>query len=174
MRACLKLVVLALVGCTRGAAPSPPARLPAPDASTAEVVEVARAFDAGPPSARDRNVVEVEMSGKLDRTKVKAKDYLLYVSVEPCLPLPARVTSLGDLKPQADSSDFFIEIFPLAGSVGHVCAMALDDKGQVIGVAANPGNPLTFVGEGELEFFKIPLVLQKVKPQPKPEWKRPL
>ena len=62
----------------------------------------------------------------------------------------------------------------VSGICASVCAMALDEKGQVIALAANPKNPLAFVGEGEVEFFKIPLVLKKVKSRPKPEWKRPL
>ena len=162
----LHCLLLALtLGCSKSSPPPPPRAMASP-----------RPVDAGPATAAtkrfDRQVVEVELSGTFDRTRVKASDYLLYISAEPCSPLPKTVTSWGEMKPQKDSADFFIEIFPLAGSRGYVCALALDGKGQVIAIAAHPGNPLTFVGQGEVEFFDIPLVLQKVAAQPKPEWKR--
>jgi len=84
------------------------------------------------------------------------------VQLEPCLPVPATPTRLGEEKLQ-QPGNFFAEFFITRGSKAHLCVYATDEKGAVVAAAAYAKNPVTFEGEGEFVTRHIDVELAPVK-----------
>ena len=145
---------------------SGPAAVPPAARATAAVAEVRTAPGKGGKAAPGK--AEVELFGTLDATRVHGEKVILYVSQEPCGEVA--VTVLATLvPPNPGPPTFFLEFFPAQGATGYLCAVMLDAKGEVVGAAEHPKNPLTFKGEGEVVFEKISLTLEPVNPpRPRP------
>jgi hypothetical protein len=150
-----------------------PAAVAAEAAKPVEVVDSGTAAAMPPPGAPTKEPednVEVEFLGNFDPGKVKAKRYVIYISKEPCDPIPAEITRLGAMEfVIGNPPNYFLEIFPPQGSTGHICAVGLDESGKIVGVAKAAKNPVAMKGEGEVIFDKMDLTLKPVKARAAPK-----
>lgn len=133
---------LALCGCPKKESPPPVAAPPPPRAEV---------LPTSPPTAEampPRPDAEVEIVGTW-ATEVKAARYVLVAQVEPCLPVPATPTKLGEVTLETPGT-LFAEFFFKQGTKAHVCVYGLDSAGAVVGAVTMPDTPRTFEGLGEL------------------------
>lgn len=134
---------LVLCGCPKKDPPAPP-----PVATPPARADV---LPASPPSAEampPRPDAEVEIVGTW-ATEVKAQRHVLVAQVEPCLPVPATPTRLGEVTLETPGT-LFAEFFFKQGTKAHVCVYGLDANGAVVGAVTMPDTPRTFEGLGEL------------------------
>lgn len=110
---------------------------------------------------------EVEFSGSIETGKLKPARIIFVVTKGPC----EATSQLLEVLEQRDvpAGKLFTEMFFPQGTVGHVCAVALDAKGRQVGFAAYAKNPATFEGKGEVEFKDVVLKLQGVKARAAPK-----
>jgi hypothetical protein len=127
----------ALCGCKKDTAkPAEPAAAP-----------TARALKQ---QERASGKAEVEFFGKWTAAELKPAKVVFVAQVEPCVPVPAKPTRLGEAALKVEPGTLFAEFFIPQGTVGHACVYALDERGEVIGAGGTKENPLTFEGEGEV------------------------
>jgi hypothetical protein len=107
---------------------------------------------------------EVEFAGTLDAGDVKADRYVIVFSKTPC-DADLDVIDKQGIKPGVFSG----EIFFAQGTKAHLCGVALDGQGQIVGLAAYTKNPVMLAGEGEIEFKDISLKLNAVGARPAPK-----
>jgi hypothetical protein len=161
---CAASVLLASTGCegkkADGAPTSPSATQAAPSARPSAT---ATARPAGSASAEPESgaKAEVEIRGTLE-SKQPAAGFKIFVSPKPCAELGG---AIGPTTPRNAPGEFFLEIFVPQGTQGYVCAVSLNAKGEVTGVASYASNPITMKGVGEVEFTGVTL---KVEPLGKP------
>lgn len=101
------------------------------------------------PQASD--AAEVEFTGHWSAGQVSSASVTLVAQLEPCLPVPAKPTRLGEER-LTQPGPLFAEFFIKQGTQGYGCLYAKDAAGRVVGAAAFPNNPLTFQGQGEVVF----------------------
>jgi hypothetical protein len=159
---CAASVLLASTGCegkkTDGAPTSPSATQAAPSARPSATATARPAASAEPePGAK----AEVEIRGTLE-SKQPAASFKIFVSPKPCAELGGPI---GSTTPRNAPGEFFLEIFVPQGTQGYVCAVSLNAKAEVTGVASYASNPITMKGVGEVEFAGVTL---KVEPLGKP------
>lgn len=139
----------------------------APDAATAIV-------DAG--VVITRNVVpepqpeapaEVEFFGEVQPGKLKPARIVFVVAKGPCEATSEELEVLEQM--DVSPGNLFTEMFFPQGTVAHLCALAFDAKGQLVGHAAHGKNPVTFQGEGEVEVKDVVLKLLSVKARAAPK-----
>ncbi len=141
-------------------APAPAPAAPAPDAAVVITQNVVP--EPQPPPA-----AEVEFFGTVETGKLKPSRIVFVVARGPCEATSEEL----DVIEQTDVSPgkLFTEMFFPQGTVGHLCAIALDAKGQQVGFAAFAKNPVTFQGEGEVEVKDVVLKLSSVKARAAPK-----
>lgn len=111
---------------------------------------------------------EVEFFGWVKPGKVTPARTIFVAQAEPCRPVPHEVHPYG--KTELTAEKLFAEYWPEQGTVGHLCAFGLDEKGQVIAAASYAKNPVTFEGEGEVIFDHVELELKALDvPMPAPK-----
>ncbi|MBL8952694.1 MAG: hypothetical protein JNK82_18080 [Myxococcaceae bacterium] len=140
------------------ASPVPkPAAVEAPDAAVAPEPEPA-------PAPADP---EVKFTGTIDAGKLKPARIVFLVTRDAC----TEKSDALDVMEQMDVSagELFTEMTFPEGTVGHLCAVALDAKGQQVGFAAHEKNPVTFQGGGQVEVKDVSLKLKSVKARPAPK-----
>ncbi len=105
---------------------------------------------------------EVEFSGEWSRNGVAAQKVLFVAQLEPCLPVPASPTRLGEEVMQHEGS-LFAEFFIPQGTVGHACLYGFGADGAVVAAASYEKNPLTWKGNGEVVVGPMKFLLAPVK-----------
>lgn len=119
---------------------------------------------AQPTSKAPPGEAEVEFMGQVTAKGLKAKQYLIFISKQPCDLKAATVQHFGStVIPYGDSQNFFIEVFVPQGATGYVCAAALDQDRRAIAQGTYEKNPLKMEGEGEVIFDQLHLQLQPTK-----------
>ncbi len=155
--------LLVVAGCPEKKEPPRASPAPAPVAAPAPAVPK----PVEEPLIKDAPA-EVELFGTLETGKVSARRYFVYVSQKPCE--EADATLLGATEhPAGSAREFFLEIFVPQGTQGHVCAAAVDEKGQQVGLAAYAKNPVVMQGQGEVIFKDVALTLAPVKARAAPK-----
>jgi hypothetical protein len=156
MKRALCLLLLCACPEKKVEAPAPPPPPPAP---------VARANVV--PEPQPEAPAEVEFMGNVSKGKVAAARLVFVVARGPCT---ADSTEL-DVIEQTDVSEgkLFSEMFFPQGTVAHLCLVALDAKGQQVGHAGYPKNPVTLQGQGEVMVTDLELSLAPVKARPAPK-----
>jgi hypothetical protein len=109
----------------------------------------------------------VEFFGTIDPGKLKPARIVFLVTRGPC---EEKSEELDVIEQQdVNPGKLFTEMFFPQGTVGHLCAVALDAKGKLIGFAAFAKNPVTFEGQGEVEVRDVDLKLTGVKARAAPK-----
>lgn len=167
------LISLVLCGCPEEKKTTAPvAAAPAPDAAVA----AAPAPEADAGMVITKNVVpepqpvpdaEVEFFGEVDTAKLKPARIVFLVTKGPCEATSEELEVLEQM--DVSPGKLFTEMFFPQGTVGNLCALALDAKGQQVGFAAHAKNPVTFQGEGEVEVKDVVLKLTSVKARAAPK-----
>jgi hypothetical protein len=107
---------------------------------------------------------EVEFAGTLDAGDVKGERFVFVFSKTPC-DADLDVIDKQGIRPGVFSG----EIFFAQGTKAHLCAVALDGQGQIIGLAAYTKNPVMLQGEGEIELKDLAMKLNAVAARPAPK-----
>lgn len=147
-------------------APEPPPAPPPPPAPIAPVAPPPTeplGLPAGGPQ------LKVVLSGIVSGKPDAAVKTLVYLTREPCAPLPAAVTLLG--KAEGNAEGVFGAVFPSPkGIMGHVCAVALDLEGRIAAMAVSTRNPIELdSAEGVVAIGELNLRLKEQAPAPLPK-----
>jgi len=119
-------------------------------------------MDGGLPQHRPDAKAEVEITGRL-KTPIRTKKFVAFVTKEACNPKLGAKKALRAVAVDPNvSMNFFLEIFVPQGSSGHVCGAGYDEHDKLVLFGAYSGNPLTFVGEGEVSFSQLSIPLEPV------------
>jgi hypothetical protein len=120
----------------------------------------------GPPE----RPAEVELSGAVV-TRLRASRYFVFATPDPCDPRRPRVTRLGmvELLEPWRAGAFMVEIEDPKLDAAHLCAVALDAAGRLVGFGAYRENPVSLQGRGVVQRSGIELPLRRVPPRPAPE-----
>jgi hypothetical protein len=165
---CGAAVLLTSVGCggkkTDGAQ-APPSATPAAASARPSPAVTARPAAATSAEPASGAKAEVEITGVLE-SKQPAASFKIFVSPKPCAELASPV---GAAAPRNEPGQFFLEIFVPQGTQGYICAVSLNAKAEITGVASYPGNPITMQGVGEVTFSGVTLKVEPLsKPAPSP------
>ncbi len=107
---------------------------------------------------------EVEFSGFV-ASPVKATRFIVFFTLEPCRVDAAEVAPFGRAKVAGTGPfNFFDEEIVAQGTVAHICAAGLDEKGMLVAFGAYEQNPVTLRGQGEVEVRVPKLALAPVIP----------
>lgn len=166
----LPLVLLLLTGCpdekkpviAAAGVPAAAVGAPAPAADAAVVITQNVVPEPQPPAA-----AEVEFFGTVEAGKLKPARIVFLVTKGPCEASSEELEVIEQT--DVNAGPLFTEMFFPQGTVGHLCAVALDAKGRQVGFAAFAKNPVTFQGEGEVEVRDVVLKLTAVKARPAPK-----
>lgn len=114
---------------------------------------------AAPPPAKR---AEVEFVGQWKRNGIESATVEFVAQKEPCLPIPAKPTTLGTHPFTTPEGRFLAEFFVEQGTVGHACLYAKDAQGVIVAAASYEKNPVTMQGEGEVVIGPMTLELSKL------------
>jgi len=146
------------------AAPVPDAAVAAAPAPAPDAAVITQNVVPEPQPTPD---AEVEFFGTVEVGKLKPARIVFLVTRGPC---EATSEELDVMEQQdVNPGQLFTEMFFPQGTVGHLCAVALDAKGQQVGFAAFAKNPVTFEGQGEVEVKDVVLKLSSVKARAAPK-----
>jgi hypothetical protein len=143
-KVCVAALVVLAFGCEKKPAAVAP---PVVEAKAAPVAE---------------SKAEVEFTGDWSRNGVTAEKVIFVAQLEPCLPVPAAPTRLGEEVMQREGP-VFAEFFIPQGTVGHACLYGLNAAGAVVAAASYEKNPLTWKGVGEVVVGPMKFALAPVK-----------
>jgi hypothetical protein len=140
-RVLLALGVLALFSCAKKDAGAPPVGPGGPGGASGP---------GGP------DLAEVEMSGMIESSA--GGRLVFFVAAEPCdVERPVKV--LGSKMPLQAAGSFFHEIFVPQGTMGHICAAAVDGD-KVVGLGRERRNPFKMQGRGEVDIHGLKIVVE--------------
>ena len=165
---CAASVLLATVGCggkKADGAQAQPSATPAATSARPSATATARPAASSSAAPAPGGKAEVEITGVLE-SKQPAVSFKIFVSPKPCAELAGPV---GAAAPRNEPGQFFLEIFVPQGTQGYICAVSLNAKAEVTGVASYPNNPITMQGVGEVTFSGVTLKIEPLgKPAPSP------
>ncbi|MBK7862186.1 MAG: hypothetical protein IPJ65_26970 [Archangiaceae bacterium] len=154
------MAMLLLCGCPAEKKAEPVA---APVVREAVDAGAAAAAPAAQPEPEAPAPVEVKLTGSVEVKKLKAARLVLVVSKGRCAADSAELEVLEQT--DVSAGPLLSEMSFPPDTVAHLCVLALDARGKLIGFAAHPGNPVTLSGQVELKA----LTLKPVKARPAPK-----